>query len=174
MLWILPQKSGILQTGKTSRMVSLNYISKEPASQKSAHVFQASINGPHVHDVKNPVDHGWREEDDKLLPIWVSLPLARDVLQVGVKSTRKSTYSLWKCRKSTLKCTCLCKYTMCEVADNTKNNVRSICYSLLIIQILINISLDLLPWKCTDTDATDDMIFVLNAYWYKFASSDSE
>ena len=46
-------------------------------------VFQASIwTIAHLAmmPVNNPTDHGWKEENGKLLPVWTLLPLARDVL----------------------------------------------------------------------------------------------
>ena len=33
----------------------------------------------------NPIDHGWKEENEKLLPIWTSLPLASEVFNLDVK-----------------------------------------------------------------------------------------
>src|SRR5688572_29135838 len=78
-------------------------------------VFQASIwTTAHrsMMPLKNPTNHGWKEEEGKqLLPIWTSLPLARDVFQLDVKCTCTSTCSLCKCMKAKLKCTCLCKCT---------------------------------------------------------------
>ena len=61
-----------------------------------------------------PTDHGWKEEDGKLLPIWITLPLAKDVFHLDVKCTCTSTCtstvcSRCKCMKSKLKCTRLCK-----------------------------------------------------------------
>jgi hypothetical protein len=77
-------------------------------------VFQASIwSTAHMSmmPVHNPIDHGWKEEDGKLIPIWTSLPLARDVFNLDVKCACKSTCSLCKCTKANLKCTRLCKCT---------------------------------------------------------------
>ena len=47
--------------------------------------------------VNNPTDHGWKEEDSKLLPVWTTLPFAKDVFQLGCemhlyKYLYKSTY----------------------------------------------------------------------------------
>ena len=63
--------------------------------------------------VGNPTDHGWKEEYGKLLPIWTSLPLARDVLHLDVKCSCKGTCSICKCTSVKLSCTRLCKCT-CE------------------------------------------------------------
>ena len=79
-------------------------------------VFQASIwTTAHMAmmPVNNPTDHGWKEENGKLLPVWTLLPLARDVFHLDVKCTCKATCSLCKCKKENLRCTCLCKCT-CE------------------------------------------------------------
>src|SRR6267154_4886082 len=76
-------------------------------------------NSSHVHDActaNNPINHGWKEEDGKLIPSWTSLPLARDVFSLDVKCTCKITCSLCKCVKAKLKCTRLCKCTFTEVA----------------------------------------------------------
>jgi len=35
--------------------------------------------------VNNPTNHWWKEEDGKLLPIWTTLPLAKDVFHLSVK-----------------------------------------------------------------------------------------
>ena len=35
--------------------------------------------------VNNPINHGWEEEDGKLLPIWTTLPLAKDLFHRYVK-----------------------------------------------------------------------------------------
>jgi len=37
--------------------------------------------------INNPTNHGWKEEDGKLLPIWTTLPLAKDVFHLDVKCT---------------------------------------------------------------------------------------
>jgi hypothetical protein len=79
-------------------------------------VFQASIwTTAHMSmmPVNNPTDHGWKEENGKLIPIWTSLPLANDVFNLDVKCTCKNTCSLCKYMKANLKCTRLCKCT-CE------------------------------------------------------------
>lgn len=77
-------------------------------------VFQASIwTSAHMSmmPVNNPADHGWKEEGGKLIPIWISLPLARDVFKLDVKCTCKTNCSVCKCVQATLKCTHLCKCT---------------------------------------------------------------
>lgn len=79
-------------------------------------VFQASIwTTAHMSMMpdNNPTNHGWKEEDGKLLPIWTSLPLAKDVFHLDVKCTCLNTCSRCKCVKTRLKCTRLCKCT-CE------------------------------------------------------------
>ena len=75
-------------------------------------VFQASI-WTMAHSammpVYNPTDHGWKEENGKLLPIWITQPLARDVYNLDVKCTCKTTCCLCTCKKAKLKCTRMCK-----------------------------------------------------------------
>ena len=76
-------------------------------------VFQASIwTAAHrsIMPVNNPTDHGWKEEDSRLVPIWRSLPLASDVFQLDVRCTCKSTCSMCNCRRAKLRCTCMCKF----------------------------------------------------------------
>ena len=41
--------------------------------------------------VHNPTNYMRKEEDGKLLPVWITLPLAKDVLNLDVKCTCKST-----------------------------------------------------------------------------------
>ena len=41
--------------------------------------------------VNSPTNHGWKEKDGKLFPIWISLPLTKDVFQLDVKCTCTST-----------------------------------------------------------------------------------
>lgn len=79
-------------------------------------VFQASIRTTAHMSImpdNNPTDHGWKEEDSKLLPIWTTIPLAKDVLQLDVKCgcTSRPASSRCKCMKAKLKCTRLCKCT---------------------------------------------------------------
>ena len=45
----------------------------------------------------NSINHGWKEEDGKLLPIWTTLPLAKDVFHLNVKCTCPITCSQCKC-----------------------------------------------------------------------------
>jgi len=59
--------------------------------------------------VNNPTNHGWKEEDGKLLPIWTTLSLAKDVFHLYVKCTWSITCSQFKCMKTKLKCTHQCK-----------------------------------------------------------------
>jgi len=37
--------------------------------------------------INNPINHGWKEEDGKLLPIWTTLSFAKDVFYLNVKCT---------------------------------------------------------------------------------------
>ena len=53
--------------------------------------------------VNSPTNHGWKEEDGKLLPIWISLPLTKDLFQLDVKCTYTSTCSRCKCVRAKLK-----------------------------------------------------------------------
>ena len=57
----------------------------------------------------NPIDYGWLEKDGKLVPKWITLPLARDVFSLDVKCTCTLTCSSCKCKKANLKCSRLCK-----------------------------------------------------------------
>lgn len=71
------------------------------------HVLQASMSTTaqmYMMPVNNPTNHGWKEEDDKLLHSWTSLPLANDV-----KCICTSTYSWCKYMRDKLNCTRLCK-----------------------------------------------------------------
>jgi len=34
--------------------------------------------------VNNPINHGWKEKDGKLFPIWTTLPLAKDVFHLAL------------------------------------------------------------------------------------------
>src|SRR6218665_42700 len=43
--------------------------------------------------LRNSVDHGWKEEDGKLLPILVLLSSARDVFKFDVKCISKNWFS---------------------------------------------------------------------------------
>ena len=75
-------------------------------------VFQASIwttAQRSIMPVNSPTNHGWKEKEDNLLPIWISLPLTKDIFQLDVKCTCTSTCSQCKCVRAKLKCTRLCK-----------------------------------------------------------------
>lgn len=51
-------------------------------------VFQSSIWATahmSMMPVNNPTNHGWKEDDSKLLPIRTMLPLAKDVFHLDVK-----------------------------------------------------------------------------------------
>ena len=50
-------------------------------------VFQASIwTSAHmtIMPVNNPTEHGWKEENNKLLPVWTSIPLAKDFFNLNI------------------------------------------------------------------------------------------
>ena len=79
-------------------------------------VFQANIwatGQMSMVSVNNPTTHGWKEENGKLLPIFITPPLAKDVFEIDVKSSCPITCSQCKCVKTMLKCTrqrkCTCK-----------------------------------------------------------------
>ena len=75
-------------------------------------VFQASIWTTaymSMMPVNNPTNHGWKKVDSKLLPIWTTQPLAKDVFHLDVKCTCTSTCSRCKCMSEKLKCTRMCK-----------------------------------------------------------------
>jgi len=63
-------------------------------------VFQASICATAQRSrmfVNNPTNQALKEEDGKLLPIWISLPFAKDVFHLDARGAlEKSTCSLGK------------------------------------------------------------------------------
>ncbi len=69
-------------------------------------VFQASIWAA-AHEplalVPSPSYHGWMEKDGQLVPIWTTLPLARDVFDQDVKCACTKPCSSCKCKKADLK-----------------------------------------------------------------------
>lgn len=75
-------------------------------------VYQASIWAlayqPQI-PAENPEQHGWMIEDNKLVPVWKTLPLAKDVFNLEVKCTCSGVCSSCKCIKTKLKCTRMCK-----------------------------------------------------------------
>lgn len=75
-------------------------------------VFQASI-WITAHEplalVPSPCNHGWMEKGGQLVPIWTTLPLARDVFDLDVKCACTKPCSSCKCKKAELKCSRLCK-----------------------------------------------------------------
>ena len=80
-------------------------------------VFQASIwTTAHMSmvPVQNPVTHGWMEKDGKLLPIWTTLSLAKDIFKLDVKCTCTKGSSSCKCKEPNLKCSGLCN-CKCEL-----------------------------------------------------------
>ena len=75
-------------------------------------VYQASIwtmAHQQMMPVENPVNHGWVVKDGTLVPVWVTLPLAKDIFQLDVKCACTAVCSVCKCKKAKLKCTRLCK-----------------------------------------------------------------
>ena len=96
------------EEGSSGPILPHSYTFVPPVGQNPliAFLIQAMI------PIPNPTDYGWKEEDGKLLPIWTTLPLAKDVLNLDVKCSCKSTCSSssrCKCIKEKLKCTHLCK-----------------------------------------------------------------
>lgn len=83
-------------------------------------IFQASI-WVKAHEpmapTNNPKNYGWEEKDEKLVPVWTTIPLAKDVFDLDVKCTCTKRCSTCKCKKANLKCTRLCK---CK-CDNEQN-----------------------------------------------------
>ncbi len=75
-------------------------------------VFQASI-WITAHEplalVPSPCNHGWMEKGGQLVPIWTTLPLARDVFDLDVKCACTKPCSSCKCKKAELKCSRLWK-----------------------------------------------------------------
>ena len=69
-----------------------------------------------VMPLNNSANHGWKEEEGKqLLPIWTSLPLARDVFHLGVKCTCTSLTSL-QVHEGKIEMHTSLQVYMCEVA----------------------------------------------------------
>ena len=58
----------------------------------------------------DPRSYGWKEENDKLVPVWISMDLASKVFNLKVKCVcKKSCRPPCKCKKEGLSCTGLCK-----------------------------------------------------------------
>ena len=75
-------------------------------------VFQASIwTAAHksIIPTQDPCNHGWMKKDNKLIPVWTTLPLAQHAFDLQVKCSCTKTCSLCKCKKANLRCTRLCK-----------------------------------------------------------------
>lgn len=75
-------------------------------------VFQASIwASAYLSEIpqQDPEAHGWRSVEGKLVPIWVTLPLATEVLSINVKCSCTKPCVKCKCRSVNLKCTRMCK-----------------------------------------------------------------
>ena len=118
------------QTGNTSNSNDIDVVRMEVFCQKTKDVeripptadavlqhlkrssYQASIwNAAHISEmsVPNPELHGWMVEDGKLVPIWVTTPLAKDVFNTEIKCSCTKLCSACKCTKAALKCTRMCK-----------------------------------------------------------------
>ena len=59
--------------------------------------------------IPNPINYGWKEKDSKLVPIWTTTPLAKDMFDLNVKCACTNKCSSCKCKKANLNCTLLCK-----------------------------------------------------------------
>ena len=84
-------------------------------------VFQASIwttAQRAIMPVNSPTNHGWKEEGGKLLPIWISLHLTKDVFQLDVKCTCTCTCSRHKCVRAKLEVHTSVQVQMREVAGS--------------------------------------------------------
>ena len=58
----------------------------------------------------DPCSYGWREENNKLVPVWTTVGLASEVFNLKVKCTcKRSCKPPCKCKKEGLACTGLCK-----------------------------------------------------------------
>ena len=81
-------------------------------------VYQASIwttaHQPMM-PVENPRNHGWMEKNGNLIPIWTTLPLAKDVFKLDVKCSCTKPCSSCKCKKANLTCTRLYMHTSVQV-----------------------------------------------------------
>ena len=58
---------------------------------------------------EDPEQYGWQVEDGKLVPIWMTLPLAKDVFHLEIKCSCTKQCANCKCIKNKLKCTRMCK-----------------------------------------------------------------
>src|SRR5678815_4157317 len=84
--------------------------------------------------LNNPTNHGWREEEGTLLPIWTSLPLARDLLHLDVKCTCTSTCSLsLQVHEGKIEMHTSLQVYMCEVAGQEQYAIRNYMYVQFVI-----------------------------------------
>ena len=75
-------------------------------------VYQSSIWASAFLEVipeEDPEQYGWQVEDGKLVPIWMTLPLAKDVFHLEIKCSCTKQCANCKCIKNKLKCTRMCK-----------------------------------------------------------------
>ena len=77
-------------------------------------VFQASIWATSNESLlldQNPKEYGWKEDNGKLIPVWSTLPEAKDVFHMDIKCSCKQPCSdlRCKCMKTNLNCSLLCK-----------------------------------------------------------------
>jgi hypothetical protein len=75
--------------------------------------YQASIWAcAHKSEIKapDPAAHGWRKEDQRLLPVWMTIPLVSKACQEMIKcGCKKPCAKACSCKKKSLNCTDLCK-----------------------------------------------------------------
>ena len=72
-------------------------------------VFQASIwTAAHksIIPTQDHCNHGWMKKDNKLIPVWTTLPLAQHAFDLQVKCSCTKTCSLCKCCTRLCKCDC--------------------------------------------------------------------
>ena len=133
------------QTGNTSNSNDINVVRMEVFCQKTKDVeripptadavlqhlkrssYQASIwNAAHISEmsVPNPELHGWMVEDGKLVPIWVTTPMAKDVFNTEIKCS---------CTKVCSACKCCFKVHTNECANaNVFNNSIWLTFSIIV------------------------------------------
>lgn len=76
-------------------------------------LYQASIwVSAHQSEMKppHPCNHGWKEQDGKLLPVWITIPTVSTACQILVKcGCKKPCSKNCSCKKKQSSCTHLCK-----------------------------------------------------------------
>ena len=98
-----------------------------PWSTDPAHMFMMLVN--------NPTNHGWKKEDGKLLSIWTTLRLAKDVFHLFEKCTCPVTCSRCKCMNTNLKLFCSFPYHSFKHSKWRRHelgNTSNISYILII------------------------------------------